>query len=63
LNSGHQTLVGIDIINTLADHYNFRAPIFADNCESITNEIKTNSQLIQLVAQEGIKKLKIEEEK
>jgi DNA repair exonuclease SbcCD ATPase subunit len=60
LNSGHQTLVGIDIINTLAEHYDFRAPIFADNCESITNEIKTKSQLIQLVARKGVKELRIE---
>jgi len=55
LNNGHKTIVGVDIINTLSDHYQFRAPIFVDNYESITSEIDSDSQLIKLIAKKYIK--------
>jgi len=45
----------VDIINTLSDHYQFRAPIFVDNYESITSEIDSDSQLIKLIAKKYIK--------
>lgn len=61
LNDGHKVKVGIDIINTLAEHFGFRAPIFADNMESVTGKIKTDSQLIKLVVSEDDEELRVEE--
>ncbi|MGE5679523.1 MAG: AAA family ATPase [Bacillota bacterium] len=40
---------GIDIINTLSDHYKITAPIFIDNRESINEIIPTSSQIINLI--------------
>ncbi len=49
LNSAAKIQVGIDIINTLSDHYNLYLPCFIDNRES-TNEIpETKSQIINLI--------------
>lgn len=62
LNNGAQINVGIDIINTLAEHYGFSAPIFADNAESVTRIIQTPAQLIRLVVSAGDKKLRVEVE-
>ena len=59
LNSGHRTLVGVDIINNLSEYYGFRAPIFADNAESITEDIETDGQLIELIAKKGVEELEI----
>ncbi len=49
-NTGGRVLAGIDIINSLCDFYGYRAPIFADNAESVTSPIQTDSQLIRLIA-------------
>jgi len=54
--------VGLDIINTLSEHYKFRAPIFIDNREAITKLIETKSQVISLIVSEKDKKLRIEVE-
>lgn len=62
LNNGAQVNCGIDIINTLAEHYGFSAPIFADNAESVTEIIPTPAQLIRLVVSAGDKKLRVEVE-
>ena len=62
LNNGAQINVGIDIINTLAEHYGFVAPIFIDNAESVTEIIPTPAQLIRLVVSAGDKKLRVEKE-
>ncbi len=62
LNSGAQINVGIDIINTLSEHYGFTAPIFADNAESVTEIIPTPAQLIRLVVSGEDKALRIEYE-
>ena len=40
---------GIDIINTLTDHYNITAPIFVDNREAVNRLIPTDSQVINLI--------------
>ena len=60
LNNGAQINVGIDIINTLSEHYQFTAPIFADNAESVTRIISTPAQLIRLVVSEKDKTLLVE---
>jgi len=49
LNTGSQYQVGMDIIDTLSEHYDISAPIFIDNRERIARLPKTNSQTIQLV--------------
>ena len=49
--------VGLDIINTLTEHYGVSAPIFIDNKESVTKLIPTKSQVIGLVVSEKHKKL------
>jgi len=59
LNRGAQINVGLDIINTLSEHYNFYAPIFIDNAESTVRIIPTKSQIVKLYVKEGQKQLKI----
>lgn len=59
LNNAAQINVGLDIINTLSEHYGFIAPIFIDNAESVTQLIDTDAQLIRLVVSEKDKKLRV----
>jgi hypothetical protein len=49
LNNAARINVGLDIINTLGQHYGFSAPIFVDNAEAVTQLIDTDSQVIRLV--------------
>jgi len=49
LNSGAKTNAGIDIINTLCNYYQINAPVFLDNCESVTEIIPTQGQIIRLI--------------
>ncbi|WP_342538373.1 AAA family ATPase [Sporosarcina sp. FSL K6-1540] len=60
LNNAARINVGIDIINTLTEHFGIRAPIFVDNAEAVTQLIDTDSQLISLVVSEQDKQLRIE---
>ncbi|WP_406541612.1 hypothetical protein [Clostridium ljungdahlii] len=60
LNSGARINAGIDIINTLSNHYEIKAPIFIDNRESTTRLIDTESQIINLVVSGMDKKLRVE---
>lgn len=60
LNHGAQINVGLDIINTLADHYKFTVPIFVDNAEAVTKLIETKGQIIKLVVSEPDKTLRVE---
>jgi DNA repair exonuclease SbcCD ATPase subunit len=60
LNNAARINVGIDIINTLTEHFGIRAPIFVDNAEAVTRLIDTDSQLISLVVSEQDKQLRIE---
>lgn len=62
LNNGARINVGLDIINTLSEHYGFAAPIWIDNREAITKLIETGSQVISLVVSEKDKKLRVEVE-
>ena len=59
LNKGAQNNIGLDIINTLADHYGFAPPIFIDGAEAITNIIKTHGQQIKLYVQANQPTLKV----
>lgn len=60
LNHGARLNVGLDIINTLAEHYNLAPPIFIDNAESVTSIINTCGQQIKLIVSENDKRLRIE---
>ena len=52
LNNGARINVGLDIINTLAEHHGFAPPIFVDNAEAVTELIPVRGQLICLVVSE-----------
>ncbi|HHY92877.1 MAG TPA: hypothetical protein GX511_06010, partial [Firmicutes bacterium] len=60
LNHGAQINVGLDIINTLTEHYGFAPPIFVDNAEAVTQLIPTRAQLIRLVVSGQDKALRVE---
>lgn len=60
LNNGARINIGLDIINTLSEHYQFDAPIFIDNKEAVTKLIDVQAQVIALVVSEGDKKLRVE---
>ncbi|MDU0329255.1 AAA family ATPase [Paenibacillus sp. 3LSP] len=59
LNNAARINVGMDIINTLSEHYGFTAPIFIDNAEAVTQLIDTDAQVIRLIVSEPDKKLRI----
>ena len=58
-NTASQVNAGVDIINAMSKLYGVSAPIFIDNRESVTNIIKTNSQVISLIVSPEDKQLKI----
>ncbi len=47
-NTAGQINAGLDIINTLTEHYQITAPIFIDRRESVNELIDTKSQIINL---------------
>lgn len=49
LNNAARINVGLDIINTLSNHYQVSAPIFVDNAESVNELIDTQAQMISLI--------------
>ena len=60
LNNGARINIGLDIINTLAEHYNFAPVVFIDNAESVTDILPTKGQQIRLIVSGADKKLRIE---
>jgi len=60
LNNAARINIGLDIINTLSEHFNFSAPIFVDNRESVTKLTDVDAQVISLVVSEPDKKLRVE---
>lgn len=60
LNNGARLNIGLDIINTLAEHYNFAPPVWLDNAESVTDILTTKGQQIRLIVSEPDKRLRIE---
>lgn len=48
-NNAAQINAGLDIINSFTEYYNFSAPIFVDNAESVNELIETKSQIIRLI--------------
>jgi DNA repair exonuclease SbcCD ATPase subunit len=60
LNNAAKINVGLDIINTLSEHYGFSVPIFIDNAEAVTKLIDTKAQTVCLVVSEPDKELRVE---
>lgn len=58
-NTASQINSGIEIINTLSEHYEFQVPIFIDNRESVNDILDTDSQIINLIVSKD-KKLRVE---
>ncbi|HFU4567789.1 TPA: hypothetical protein ACGPBO_005583 [Bacillus cereus] len=59
LNNAARINVGLDIINTLNEHYGISAPIFVDNSEAVTNLIDVNAQVISLIVSRQDKELRV----
>lgn len=60
LNNSARINIGLDIINTLSEHFQFTAPIWIDNAEAITQLLQTKGQQIRLYVSEVDKVLRIE---
>lgn len=63
LNGAAKINIGLDVIETLAEYYGFRAPIFVDERESVTDLLPVNSQVISLVVSPQDKKLRVDIQK
>lgn len=59
-NNAARINAGLEIINTLAEHWNIRMPVFIDNAESVTHLENSDTQIIRLVVSEADKKLRME---
>ncbi len=60
LNNSMQINIGLDLINTLAEHYKVTAPIFVDNAEAVVKLLPTKGQQIRLYVSASDKVLRIE---
>ena len=60
MNNGARINIGLDICNTLSQHYGISLPCFIDNAEAVSKIIDTNAQQIRLFVSEADKKLRIE---
>jgi DNA repair exonuclease SbcCD ATPase subunit len=60
LNNGARLNIGLDIINTMAEHFGFAPVVFIDNAESVTDILQTKGQQIRLIVSEQDKKLRVE---
>lgn len=60
LNNGARLNIGLDIINTLAEHFGFAPVVFIDNAESVVNILPTKGQQIRLIVSEKDKRLRVE---
>lgn len=58
-NTAAKIQAGLDIINTLSDHYDTYGPVWVDNRESVIRLPETKSQLINLIVSEKHKKLTV----
>jgi hypothetical protein len=60
MNNGARINVGLDICNTLSEHYGMSLPCFIDNSEAVTSMLDSDAQQIRLYVSEADKKLRIE---
>lgn len=49
VNNAGKINAGIDIINTLCNHYDIECPVFVDNAESVNELLECKSQVIKLI--------------
>ncbi|MEM4993017.1 AAA family ATPase [Priestia sp. SB1] len=61
LNNAARINVGLDIISTLAEHFNVACSIFIDNSESVTELIDMDTQIISLVVSGTDDELRVEQ--
>ena len=59
LNTAAQINAGLDVINSLSEHYDKQIPIFVDNAESVNALLETDTQLITLTVSK-FKSLRVE---
>ncbi len=59
LNNAARINVGLDIIETLSEHYGVSVPVFVDNAESVTRPQEIDSQVIRLAVNENDKELRL----
>ncbi len=59
-NNAARINAGLEIIDSLSNHWQTSMPVFVDNAESVTKLKNINSQLIRLVVSEHDKKLRLE---
>jgi DNA repair protein SbcC/Rad50 len=59
-NTAAKIQAGIDIINTLSNHYDIKAPVWIDNRESVTDIPETDLQVINLIVSAEHDKLTVE---
>lgn len=59
INGAGRIQVGLDIINTLAEHYGFSPPVFIDDAVTITDIPETTGQQIRLVVSAADKTLRV----
>lgn len=62
-NNAAKIQAGLDIINTLTDHFKVTAPVFIDNRESVVTIPHSHSQIINLIVSAADKKLRVDSEK
>jgi len=60
LNNGARINIGLDICNTLAEHFRVTLPVFLDNSEAVTEMFETSAQQIKLFVSKKDKVLRIE---
>lgn len=48
VNNAGKINAGLDVINSLSEHFKKRVPIFVDNAESITDILEVKSQIVKL---------------
>mgnify|MGYP003617563001 FL=1 len=60
LNNAARVQAGLDIISTMAEHFNFYPPVWVDNRESIVRLPEMQQQVISLVVSEADKELRVE---
>jgi len=60
LNNAARIQAGLDIINTMSEHYKFSPNIFIDNRESVTSIPEVGAQVISLIVSEQDKTLRVE---
>lgn len=62
LNNAGEINIGIDIINTLSDHFGVNVPIIVDNAESVVDVDVSESQIIKLIVSGEDKTLRVEQD-